>query len=149
MPLPDGYVDSRFSPGAYSVPVRESTTIAPTSGFCQILDPDYNPPVTTITYSVDGRPVNKGWSHETQEDDVYEEPWIETARMFAHNADYYRGLLDRVASHLGSEVYLCDDGSVSDEPLRAKIPELVERMAKNLASHRAEQSAKYTPSAAY
>lgn len=55
--------------------------------------------------------------------------WIESARQFACNADFYRGLLDDTAKHLGPEVFVSDDGSVQDEPLRLKIPEMVRELA--------------------
>lgn len=51
--------------------------------------------------------------------------WMEAAAQGHRNADYYRGLLDECAKHLGKEAYTADDGTVMDEPLRVKIPELV------------------------
>jgi hypothetical protein len=44
--------------------------------------------------------------------------------------------LDQVAEHLGHEVFVSDDGSVQDEPLRLKIPELVEKMKDELMNLR-------------
>ena len=60
------------------------------------------------------------------------ENWKETAAHFSRSAEYYKGLLDKCAPFLGKGVYICDDKSVVDEPLRAKIPELVERMYRLL-----------------
>ena len=54
--------------------------------------------------------------------------WMEDALQAIRNTGYYRGLLDKCAPFLGKGVYTCKDGTVVDEPLRAKIPELVERM---------------------
>ena len=51
--------------------------------------------------------------------------WMDTAAMFSRNADFYRGLLDECAKHLGQEVFTADDGTVMDEPLRLKIPPAV------------------------
>ena len=51
--------------------------------------------------------------------------WMDTAAQMARNADYYRGLLDECAKHLGEAAYTADDGTVMDEPLRLKVPELV------------------------
>ena len=51
--------------------------------------------------------------------------WMETAAMMSRNADFFRGLLDQCAAHLGQEAYTADDGSVWEEPVRLKIPELV------------------------
>lgn len=58
------------------------------------------------------------------------EHWTETAAEYARNAEFYRDLLDRCAAHLGPEVYVSDDGSVQDSPLRLKMPELIERLTK-------------------
>lgn len=52
--------------------------------------------------------------------------WTETARNFANNADYYQGLLKRIADALGKEAYTADSGDVYDSPLNVKIPELVD-----------------------
>lgn len=54
--------------------------------------------------------------------------WFETALQNQRNEDYYRDLLDEVAKYLGPEVFIADDGTVSNSPLRAKIPELVRKM---------------------
>ena len=51
--------------------------------------------------------------------------WMETAAQMAQNADFYRGLLDECAKHLGEAAYTADDGTVMDEPLLLKVPELV------------------------
>lgn len=51
--------------------------------------------------------------------------WMETAAQMARNADFYRGLLDECAKHLGEAAYTADDGTVMGEPLRLKIPGLV------------------------
>lgn len=55
--------------------------------------------------------------------------WLETAAMHARNEDYYRGLLDACAPHLGPAVYTQDDGGIVTEPLRAKVPECVAVLA--------------------
>lgn len=60
--------------------------------------------------------------------------WADTAAFHARNEDYYRGLVDQIAAHVGPEVYVQDDGGVVDEPLRAKVPELVKKMARRLAA---------------
>jgi hypothetical protein len=56
--------------------------------------------------------------------------WYDAAAFHARNEDYYRGLLDACAEHLGPAVFLCDDGSVSESPLRTKVPELVAALAE-------------------
>lgn len=60
--------------------------------------------------------------------------WMETAAMMSRNADFLRGLLDQCAAHLGHEAYTADDGTVLEEPVRLKIPELVaERCASDFS----------------
>ena len=55
--------------------------------------------------------------------------WEDAVAQFARNADYYRGLLDEIAPLFGHAVYVSDDGSIQDSPLRAKMPELANDMA--------------------
>lgn len=69
--------------------------------------------------------------------------WMDTAAQMARNADFYRWLLDECAKHLGPNAYIADDGTVMDEPLRLKIPELVAALTANadvtgLARHERE-----------
>ena len=56
--------------------------------------------------------------------------WMDTAAQFARNEEFYRGLLDECAKHLGPEVRVADDGSVMEGPLRLKIPEMVRKLAE-------------------
>jgi hypothetical protein len=58
------------------------------------------------------------------------EVWRECAAQMSRNADFYRGLLDECAKHLGEAVYIADDGTMMDEPLRLKVPELVGAMRR-------------------
>lgn len=63
---------------------------------------------------------------ETLDDAIAErDAWIESAAQFSRNEDYYRGLLDEIAVNFGQDAHTADDGSVSQDPLRAKVPELV------------------------
>ncbi len=52
-------------------------------------------------------------------------PWYNTAAEMSRNADYYRGLVVQIGKMLGEEAYISDDGSVQDDVLCAKVPELV------------------------
>ena len=58
--------------------------------------------------------------------------WMEAAAQQSRNAEFYAGLLDKCAENLGplaEQAYISDDGSVQDEPLALKIPELVAKLA--------------------
>ncbi len=54
--------------------------------------------------------------------------WEKGAARFSRNENYYRDLLDLIGHVLGPEAFTADDGSVSIDPLVAKLPELVERL---------------------
>jgi hypothetical protein len=54
------------------------------------------------------------------------------AMEYARSANYYRELIDLVLEHFGEEAYICDDGSLSDEPLRAKVVDLVSGLVRKL-----------------
>lgn len=54
--------------------------------------------------------------------------WMDTAAVFARNEDFYRSLLDRCALALGPAAYTSDDGSVHPDPIRLRVPELVEEL---------------------
>ena len=56
--------------------------------------------------------------------------WIETAAQSERNTAFYRGLLDDCAQYLGPEVYVSDDGSIQEDPIRLKIPEMVKALAE-------------------
>lgn len=62
--------------------------------------------------------------------------WIQTARQHAANELFYRELLETCAWSLGPEVFIADDGSVMEEPLLLKVPELVAKLAENHESPR-------------
>jgi hypothetical protein len=53
--------------------------------------------------------------------------WIATAEQEGRNTQYYRGLLMSIGEMLGDEAKTCDDGSMADSVLCAKIPDLVRR----------------------
>lgn len=60
--------------------------------------------------------------------------WQEIAKQHCSNEQFYRELLDQTAAHLGPEVFIADDGSKMDEPIRLKIPELVKRLVDEMES---------------
>lgn len=51
----------------------------------------------------------------------------EDALRFARNEEYYRGLLTQIGASIGPIALVQDDGGIVDEPLCAKLPELVQR----------------------
>ena len=57
--------------------------------------------------------------------------WMRDAAREAQAVEFYRGLLDECAKHLGPEAYTADDGGVHDSPVRLKIPELVARLVES------------------
>ena len=59
--------------------------------------------------------------------------WMETAMQAERNAAFYREILDRCAANLGllaPLAFVADDGSITDAPLRLKIPALVAMLAQ-------------------
>lgn len=56
--------------------------------------------------------------------------WIYYASQNQINTEYYRNLLIKCGEILGDESYISDDGSIQDEVLCAKIPEIIERREK-------------------
>jgi hypothetical protein len=60
--------------------------------------------------------------------------WEDTAAQMCRNMEYYRGLVDQVGRLLGDAAYIADDGSRSDDILRAKVPELVEARLKAMVT---------------
>lgn len=57
--------------------------------------------------------------------------WMDTAAQAHRGIDYYRGLVVRCGKALGDDARKCDDGSMSDEILCAKVPELMEFMTRS------------------
>lgn len=55
----------------------------------------------------------------------YNNAWYDTAAQMSRNADYYRGLVVKIGKMFGKEAYISDDGSIQDDVLCAKVPELV------------------------
>lgn len=62
------------------------------------------------------------------------ETWTETARVYATNEAYYKAMVDKLVPLLDDEVFVADDGSRSDEPLYAKVPELIDRLGRSLVA---------------
>jgi len=60
--------------------------------------------------------------------------WMETASQEARNAAFYRDLLDQCGQILGKEAFTADDGTVMEDPVRLKIPSLVQKLVHGLGN---------------
>ncbi len=56
--------------------------------------------------------------------------WMDTAAQAQRNADFYRGLVDECAKHLGPRAFTADDGTVLPDPVRLRVPELVAELVR-------------------
>lgn len=54
--------------------------------------------------------------------------WLDTAAQMSRNADFYRGIVHQVGEMFGDAAKLSDDGSVQQEVLALKVPELVQAL---------------------
>lgn len=57
--------------------------------------------------------------------------WKQTALMHHKNEQYYRGLLERIGVMIGPEAYESDDGSMQQDAICCKIPDLVARLIEH------------------
>lgn len=51
--------------------------------------------------------------------------WMQTAAQNQRNTDYYRGLLEQCGKTIGDRAFTADDGTMSNDVLCAKIPEII------------------------
>jgi hypothetical protein len=58
--------------------------------------------------------------------------WMDDAARAYRDAAYYRSLVVRCGEAIGPSSYIADDGSVSQDVLCAKVPELVEGLVADL-----------------
>lgn len=68
------------------------------------------------------------------------EGWKETAAQHLRNEDYYRGLVQEIGKHFGADSYTSDDGSIQQDILCAKVPDLVARMNERLLELESERT---------
>ncbi len=52
--------------------------------------------------------------------------WMETAAQNQRNTDYYRGLLVECGRFIGERAFTADDGTIMDDVLCAKLPEIIQ-----------------------
>lgn len=69
------------------------------------------------------------------------EDWMDTAAQQNRNAEYYQQAIDRIGLLFGRAAFICDDGSLSDTLLRAKVPDLVFDAMQELWGHRQRREA--------
>lgn len=62
--------------------------------------------------------------------------WLDTLASEQKATQHYQKQLDEMGKLFGKEAYICDDGSVSDSILRAKVPELVTKAVKEATEYR-------------
>ena len=53
--------------------------------------------------------------------------WLEIAKQNQRNTDYYRGLVVQIGTLFGKAAMTADDGTVMEDVLCAKVPELAEQ----------------------
>lgn len=53
---------------------------------------------------------------------------IHTAQQFCSNQEYYKGILVKIATLIGEEAYISDDGTLQRSPLVSKLPDLVAKL---------------------
>lgn len=58
------------------------------------------------------------------------ENWKETAAFHCRNELFYRGLITQIGEMFGKEAYISDDGSVQQDVLALKVPELVAELLR-------------------
>lgn len=93
-------------------PMDIATLEAIAQGWCQ--PETQNQEMDVILAEAIGRPVSQLVRN-----------WYDTAAQHCRNEDYYRGLVQEIGLMLGKEAFISDDGSVQQDVLCAKIPELV------------------------
>lgn len=57
--------------------------------------------------------------------------WVDMARNFSMSSEFYRDLLVKTGNMLGPEARRSDDGSMQQDVLVTKVPEMVEQLLRN------------------
>lgn len=66
--------------------------------------------------------------------------WFETAREMSNNVEFYRNLLLEIGARFGVAAYTSDDGSVQQDVLALKVPELVRALEQRCEKADAERN---------
>lgn len=64
------------------------------------------------------------------------ENWMNTAVQNQRNADFYRGIVEKIGNILGVEARTADDGTVGDSVHALKVPELVAKLLPPVQTYR-------------
>jgi len=54
--------------------------------------------------------------------------WMQTAAQGYRGAEFYRDIIDQCGAAIGIEAYTSDDGSIQEDVLALKLPELVKKL---------------------
>ena len=84
------------------------------------------------------------WCDEETKDRVMDPPlaeavakriaaWMDAAAQFSRGTDFYRGLITQIGEKFGKPAYTSDDGSVQQDVLALKVPELVDLLFAELS----------------
>lgn len=60
--------------------------------------------------------------------------WMETAAQGYRDAEFYRGIVVQIGTPFGVAARTSDDGSIQQDVLVLRVPELVEKLRKNCAT---------------
>lgn len=71
------------------------------------------------------RSIKTALRHSQERAENERDAWIETARQHARNEDFYRGVVRQIGELFGDAAKTSDDGSVQQDVLALKVPELV------------------------
>ena len=69
--------------------------------------------------------------------------WTETAAQYARNSEYYQKLVVSCGTSIGHSAYVCDDGSISEDVLCAKVPKIVANLVSENTALR--EAARWVP----
>lgn len=54
--------------------------------------------------------------------------WMDSAAQFGRNADFYHGIVTQIGEMFGDAAKTSNDGSVQEDVLALKVPELVKKL---------------------
>lgn len=75
--------------------------------------------------------VRDDWNKDHMEMKRSRDSWEESARQFARDVDFYRGLLRQCGQLLGKDCYTSEDGTVQEDVLAIKVPEVLHKLLRD------------------